>query len=349
MIEIDGSTHSGSGTLLRYAVSLASLVCDPVHIFRIRAKRDKPGLRPQHLEALRACSSMASGRLEGDHVGSSEIWYYPGKALKAGTYHWDIGTAGSTTMLGFSVIPLALFAGGPCRFSIIGGLFQDFAPSAFHMQRVLFPLLERMGAEIGLEVVRPGYVPEGNGELAITVSPLSAPLESLCMLEQGKVEKIRGLALASHLDKEEVGERMALRCRALLEEYGYRPEIDVVHDDSAVQKGAALLVWARTSTGCLLGADQAGRRGRSSERIAEFVARSLMEDIGTGAVTDRHLADQLILFAALARNRTQYLVPSITDHVRSNLWLVEKILGAGTKVEGNLVKVEGIGFYPSAK
>ena len=349
MIEIDGSTHSGSGTLLRYAVALASLVGEPVHVFRVRAKRDKPGLRPQHLEALRACSSLASGRLEGDEVGSREIYYYPGKGLKGGNYHWDIGTAGSTTMLAFTVIPPALFADGSCRFSIVGGLFQDFAPSAFHMQKVLFPLVRRMGAEVSLEVVRPGYVPQGGGHLVVSVEPRKGPLEALRMLEPGAVEHIRGLSLASHLKAEEVSERMERQCRILLEAYGYSPDIEVLHDLSAAQKGAALLLWAETGAGCLLGADQAGKRGRRSERIAEFVVNSLMADLRTGATTDRHLADQLILFAALARNKTEYLVPKITDHVLSNLWLVNKILGAKTEIEGNLVRIEGIGFSPSGR
>jgi RNA 3'-terminal phosphate cyclase (ATP) len=318
-------------------------------MFKVRAKRDKPGLRPQHLEALRACSSLASGRLEGDEVGSREVYYYPGRGLKGGEYHWDIGTAGSTTMLAYTVIPPALFADGPSRFSIVGGLFQDFAPSAFHMHKVLFPLMKRMGAEVNLEIDRPGYVPQGSGRLVVTVKPLKESLKGLVMLEPGAVERVRGLALASHLKAEEVSERMERQCRMLLEQYGYSPDIEVLHDESAVQKGAALLLWAQTTTGCLLGADQAGKRGRRSERIAEFVVHSLMTDLRTGATTDRHLADQLILFAALARNKTEYIVPDITDHVMSNLWLVNKILGAGTQIEGNLVRIEGIGFSPSSK
>lgn len=349
MIEIDGSTHSGSGTLLRYAVALATLVVEPIHVLRVRARRDKPGLRPQHLSALRACSSLSSGRLEGDEVGSQEIYYYPGKSLKGGDYHWDIGTAGSTTMLAFTVIPPALFAEGPSRFSIIGGLFQDFAPSAFHMQKILVPLIRRMGAEVSLEIVRPGYVPQGGGHLKVSVTPSEDPLQPLRLLEQGAVERIRGLSLASHLKVQEVGERMAHRCRTVLKGYGHEPDIDVIHDSTAAQKGAALLLWAETTTGCLLGADRAGKPGRRSESIAEFVVGSLMEDLRTGATTDRHLADQLVLLAALASKKTEYLVPSVTDHLQSSLWLVSKILGAKTEVEGNRVRIEGVGFYPSGR
>jgi RNA 3'-terminal phosphate cyclase (ATP) len=346
VIRIDGSMHSGSGTLLRYASVLATLVGEPLHMVHIRARREKPGLRPQHLLALRACSSLCSGRLEGDAVGSREIYYYPGPLLKGGDYHWDIGTAGSTTMLAYSVIPLALYAKSPSRFSIVGGLFQDHAPSAFHMQKVLFPFLSRLGVEVRIEVIRPGYVPQGGGELQVSVQPLSRPIGCIRSLDQGRIVAIRGISLASHLEGERVAMRMADRCRELLESQGWAPQIEVQDDASAVQKGAALLLWAQTDTGCLMGADQAGKRGRRSENIAAYVVKSLLEDIGTGATTDRHLADQLILFAALAGERTEYLVPGPSEHVQSNLWLVSEMLGAKAELKGNLLRVDGVGYFP---
>jgi len=60
---------------------------------------------------------------------------------------------------------------------------------------------------------------------------------------------------------------------------------------------------------------------------------------------DRFVADQLILFAALARGQSRYMIPCLTDHIESNLWLIEKILGAGTEVKENLISIDGIGFF----
>ncbi len=155
---------------------------------------------------------------------------------------------------------------------------------------------------------------------------------------------IRGIALASHLVKEKVAERMADRSLQLLDKKGHRAVIDVLHDDSAVQKGAALLLWAETDTGCILGADRAGKLGRRAESIADHAVKSLLEDIRSGAATDRFLADQLILFAALAEGRTRYLIPGPTGHVESNMWLVKRILGAKAELDGNLLTVDGVGF-----
>ncbi len=344
MIEIDGSLYSGSGTLLRYAMALATLIVEPLHMVRIRAKREKPGLRPQHLQVVLACSSLSGGKLEGAEVGSMEILYHPGKTLEGGDFQWNIGTAGSTTMLAYILIPLALFARRPCRFSLTGGLFQDFAPSPFHLQQVLLPLLQEMGGIIQMKVMRPGYVPRGEGLLQVEINPLTHSMNPLHLLDQGIAGEIRGISLASHLQKEEVSERMAREAKKLLEERGYQSRIEILNDKTALQKGAALLLWTQTNTGCFLGADQSGKAGRRSEGIAGFVVDSLLEDLGTKATADRHLADQLIFFAALAKGITQYRIPRVTQHVEANLWLVEKFLGAKGELQNNDLRLEGIGF-----
>lgn len=342
MLRIDGSTHSGSGTIVRYAAALATVTGVPLLLHNIRAKRDPPGLRPQHLAALRACRDLSRGRLQGDQVNSQEVRYWPGKAITGGDYQWDIGTAGSATMLAFTLIAPALHAQAACRFTIFGGLFQDFAPTVFHLREVLAPLLRRMGAEIDITLVQPGYVPKGQGCLTLSVQPLDGRLRALQLTEQGEIKHIDGTALASHLAREKVSERMAARCRELLADKGYHPDIAVLDDSSAVQPGAALALWAHTSTGCILGADQAGKRGRRSEAIAEHVCRSLLEDIAAGATVDRFMADQLILFAALAEGTTAYRIPRTTAHVESNLWLIREILGADSQLQGRSLTIAGV-------
>lgn len=349
MIEIDGSHYSGSGTVVRYAVALAALTGESLRITRIRSKRPKPGLRAQHLTVVRTCCSLCRGRVEGDEVGSSEIVFHPGGPIRSAELDIDVGTAGSTTMLAFSLIPPALFAQGPSRFTLTGGLFQDFAPSAFHMQKVLLPLLRRMGVQIELKMLRPGYVPKGGGTLEVSVRPQDAPLGPLRMTSQGKVERVEGISLASHLSAQRVAQRMAEGSGKILAKHGHKAHIRVMEDASALQKGAALVLWATTDTGCIIGSDQAGKHRRSSEKIASFVVNSLMEDLRTGATTDRHVADQLILFAALAEGITEYTIPRVTDHVEANLWLVETILGAGTNLSDDTVTIEGIGYWPERR
>ncbi len=344
MLRVDGAAKSGSGTIVRTAVALAALLGEELHLTNIRAKRDKPGLRPQHLRAVRAVAELCGGELDGAAVGSRELHFKPGGRLSGGGYVWDIGTAGSTTMLALTVLPVAAFANKPSLFRIRGGLFQDFAPSAFHTQHVLLPALAEMGLEAELEVVRPGYVPKGGGILELKVKPLRGKLRPFVREELHGEPRFWGIALSSHLRERKVPERMAKRCQAVLRRRGIEASFSILHDETAPQPGAALALFCEDAEGARLGADRAGAPRRSAEEIGETVARMLLEDLDSGATVDRHLADQLILYAALAEGESRYLIPEVTDHVESNLWLAEEILGAGWEIRGKLLVIRGIGY-----
>ena len=73
MIEIDGAQQSGSGTIVRFAVALSALLGQPLHLFNARAKREKPGLRPQHLNAVLACAELCNAKIEGVRIGCQEF------------------------------------------------------------------------------------------------------------------------------------------------------------------------------------------------------------------------------------------------------------------------------------
>jgi RNA 3'-terminal phosphate cyclase (ATP) len=246
-------------------------------------------------------------------------------------------------MLALSILPVACFADAPLTARITGGVFQDFAPSPYHMQHVLAPLLDRMGVRMALRVVRAGYIPRGAGVIELYVTPTQRPLRALTVVEQGHLDRVRGIAFASHLERRRVSERMAHTCEEHLAKSGRSVTIERVNDTEALHAGASLAVWGESSTGCILGADRAGALGRSSEAIGRFVAEALLTDLGRGATVDRHIADQLVLFAALAEGTSRYLVPSQTDHLASNLWLAAQF-GAQADVQGQQVTIEGVGF-----
>jgi RNA 3'-terminal phosphate cyclase (ATP) len=140
---------------------------------------------------------------------------------------------------------------------------------------------------------------------------------------------------------------MARACEEALAAGGVACAIERVEDACASRPGAGLALWAETSTGCRLGADRAGALRRSAEAIGRQVAQALLADLGSGASVDRHLADQLVLFAALARGTTRYRVPADSEHLRTNLWLAERF-GARTRRAGARVEIEGLGLLPAA-
>ncbi len=340
---IDGATGSGSGTIVRYSVALASLLGKGIRIQNIRAGRDRPGLRAQHLSVVQACQQMCHGAVENASVGSREITYTPGERFTGGEYSWDIGTAGSTTMMAQTLLPLACFARTPSKFRLEGGLFQDFAPSAYHMKFVLLAMLKQMGIQAELDIIRPGYVPRGGGIIEVRVEP-TGKLKPLILTEQGTILSLKGMALSSHLREKRVSQRMAGECRRVLVSHGYEAEIEEIEDDGSLQEGAALAIYAVTTPGNRIGFDRAGRPGRSSESIGRYVAQNFAEDVKTGAAVDRYVADQLIIYAGLADGITRYSIPRITEHVETNLWLIEEFLGARTRVDDNVLEIEGIGF-----
>lgn len=332
---------SGSGTIVRYAVALAALLGQPVRIINARQRRREPGLRPQHATSVRACAELCGAKVDGVEVGSRTLEFVPGSHIAGGSFEWDIGTAGSATMLALSVLPVACFAAAPVRAQITGGLFQDFAPSPFHMSRVLAPLLRSMGADLSLNVVRPGYVPGGGGIIEMNVVPNRQGLDSLVLNATDQVSDVHGIALSSHLAERRVSERMASTCEEQIRGAGMACAIDRVDDVNAVHAGACLAIWAKGGTGSRFGADRAGKFGRSSEQIGHFVATTFLEDVRSGATVDRHLADQLVLFCALARGTSSYIVPRASAHLESNLWLVAQF-GARVAVDGRRVQIQGL-------
>jgi RNA 3'-terminal phosphate cyclase (ATP) len=69
-----------------------------------------------------------------------------------------------------------------------------------------------------------------------------------------------------------------------------------------------------------------------------------MADLDSGASVDRYLADQLVVFAALAAGESLYSVPRVSEHLETNLWLAEAVAGARTAIDENVVRAEGVGY-----
>ena len=76
-VTIDGSYGEGGGQILRSSLALSALTGKPLRIVHIRAKRKNPGLRPQHLTAVRAAAAVCQAQVEGAHLGSTELRFIP--------------------------------------------------------------------------------------------------------------------------------------------------------------------------------------------------------------------------------------------------------------------------------
>ena len=97
LITIDGARGEGGGQVLRTALSLSLLTGRPFRIIHVRANREKPGLRPQHLTAVKAAARMG-GRAEGAEVGSRTLTFHP-EPYEPADLEVAIGTAGATALV----------------------------------------------------------------------------------------------------------------------------------------------------------------------------------------------------------------------------------------------------------
>ncbi|MEM1991008.1 MAG: RNA 3'-terminal phosphate cyclase, partial [Candidatus Bathyarchaeia archaeon] len=171
MLEIDGSQKSGSGTILRLSIALASIINEPLHIYNIRKKRSEPGLRPQHLESVLTAAKLCNAKVKGAFIGSQELWFEPGE-ISGGELTAEIGTAGSIPMLIMTILPICAFAKQPVSLRISkGGTDVRHSPTINYLINVYLRILERMGLRAQIEVKRYGYYPKGMGEVMLRVQP----------------------------------------------------------------------------------------------------------------------------------------------------------------------------------
>ena len=337
-MEIDGSLKSGSGTILRLSVALASILGEPLHVYNIRAKRPNPGLRPQHLEAVLTAAKLCGAEVEGAKVGSREIWYTPGR-IAGGEFHAKIGTAGSIPMLLMTILPICAFADRRVTVHVSkGGTDTRNAPTINYIKHILLPILNRMGLKVGITVHKYGYYPKGLGEVTMEVQPCRR-LKPIKLEEFGELRGIRGVSVCTFLEDRKVADRQASAARRLLMRHGLDADIEVVYDRSnPAQKGSSIVLWAETTTGVLLGADSIGELRKPSEKVGEEAASALIQEVKARATADVHLADMLIPYVAMADGPCLYLTREVTEHTETNIWLAEELLG----VKFSVGKVDGL-------
>jgi RNA 3'-terminal phosphate cyclase (ATP) len=342
LLEIDGGQKSGSGTILRLSIALAGVLGEPLHIYNIRQSRGQPGLRPQHLESVFTASKLCNAEMKGATLGSRELWFKP-DGIVSGKVKAEIGTAGSIPMLLLTILPLCAYAKGAVSVQVVkGGTDVRHAPTINYLRYVLLPMLERMGLKASLTVRKYGYYPKGMGEVLLEVQPCFK-LASIRLEEFGTVEELRGVSVCTFLEDRKVAERQAKAANRYLKNHGYEAKIQVINDRSnPLQKGSSLALWAETSTGALLGGDAIGELRKPSEVVGREAAENFFREIEAQATVDVHLADMLVPYVALADGNSIYLTRDVTDHLDTNIWLAQKILGVKfqvTKVE-NLYRIE---------
>jgi RNA 3'-terminal phosphate cyclase (ATP) len=319
VVRLDGSRGEGGGQILRTALTLSLLTGRPFRIRKIRANREKPGLRPQHRTAVEAAAELGHARVVGAAVGSRELTFSPAD-YEPRDLTLDIGTAGSTGLVLQTLhLPLALRTGGGVRVVLTGGTFNPKAPAYTFLEATWRGYLWAFGMPTSLAMPAAGFYPKGGGRLEAWIEPASP--RPWAQLERGPLRRIRGIAGVANL-RDDIAQRMRDRALRRLEESGLTAGADVQIETvqwPSPGQGAALSLVAEhdgTMPATFVGL---GERGKPSETVAdEAVDQLLAFEAAKGAAVDPHSADQILLPLAFAPGRSEFSVSEVTEHLRTN-------------------------------
>jgi RNA 3'-terminal phosphate cyclase (ATP) len=340
VIEISGDLMEGGGQILRTSVTLAAITRKKVRITKIRANRPNPGLRRQHITAIQAAAALTNSEVKGLQVGSRSFEYDP-QTLDGGQFRFDIGTAGSVSLVIQAILPIALWAENLTLIELTGGTDVKWSPPIDYLRFVLFPTLRNLlGTEIGINLEQRGHYPRGGGRLTLEIPPLDTFDYEIQMKSAGTPRTINGLShcvrLPSHVAQRQAeGASEYLRSKNL--EIG---NMDVESyprsADPHYGPGSGIVVFVETDKGRILGGDSIGERGKKAERVGKDAAINLYSAIKSRAAVDRNLGDMLIPFMALSMHQSVLSVSEITSHLLTIIEIVKKFTSRKFRVEGNM-------------
>jgi RNA 3'-terminal phosphate cyclase (ATP) len=325
MLTIDGSTGEGGGQIFRTSLALSLITGTSFRIHHIRQARDKPGLRPQHLAALQAAATVGEADVEGAAVGASEITFRP-RHVRAGTYVFDVGTAGSTGLVLQTVLLPLVMARAPSSLTLDGGTHNTHAPPYDFLAEAFLPLIERMGAPVETELERPGFYPAGGGRVHVEVGA-SRGLTPLSLRHRGATRRRRARAIVSRLPRQ-IAERELAVVRSRL---GWEPhELEAVVVADAIGPGniVMLSIDSEHVTEVFTGF---GKRGVPAEVVAESAADEAERYEVAHVPVGPYLADQLLLPLALAGGGAFRTMP-LSLHATTNFEVIRAFVDVSIDV-----------------
>ena len=348
MITVDGGMMEGGGQLFRMATAYSAILGEPFGIHSIRANRAQPGLKPQHLTTLKAAASLSGAKLQGAALGSTEVVFKPRK-IRGGRYSFDIGTAGSVTLLLQCLAPIAAYTDSEVELNVRGGTAVKWSPPTPFLEKVVWRAFRSMGMRCSLDVRRHGFYPKGGGEVKAIIQPTD--MLSSIKPEIQTVGDVHGVSICGGLPRH-VAERQARSASSRIRESGFKPEITsyaLEGGEAPFSPGSLICLWASSM---YLGSDSLGERGKPAEKVGLEAAESLLEQIRTGAAVDYHTADHMVLPCSLAKGESSFKTSKLSLHTLTAIELAKVFTGAKFSVEGSIdkpatIRCEGMGYSRS--
>ena len=326
MLTVDGAQGEGGGQILRTALALSICLGKPFRIVNIRANRRRPGLQHQHLAAVNAAAKISSAEITGANRDSLQLVFKPGVVV-AGDYHFDIGTAGSTSLVLQTILPALMLAPERSTIMLEGGTHNPLAPPFEFLQYAFLPLINKMGARVKIGLQRAGFAPDGGGCIKASVVPVKQ-LQRLDINERGEILQRRVEIMLANLPMHIAEREFAVIARLLSVKDKY---LHITADARAIGPGnvVSIVVESVNITECF---SAFGQKGLPAERVAETAVKATQRYLAAAVPVGRHLADQLPVLMALAGGGSYVtLQPSL--HTLTNITVIESFTGITIETE----------------
>ncbi len=339
VLRLDGAYGEGGGQILRTALTLSMWLGCGVRLERIRAKRPRPGMRPQHLVAVRAAAQISDAHLEGDAVGSQTLVFVPRRPVRGGAYFFDVGateaggSAGAVSLIFQTLfLPLSL-ADAPSEVTLVGGTHVAWSPPFHYLAHVFLPTVARLGFRAELEIDTWGWYPKGGGVLRARVFPRQPPEGETHLLElnrRGRLVRLWGISAASNLP-DHIIRRQKREAEEFLRKAGLKAEVEEVNAPSSGPGTVVFLVAEYEHVPA--GFTAYGALRKPAEKVAREAARRLVKFHRSKAAVEPHLADQLLLPIVVSGAEASFVTSEATTHVTTNAWVIERFLGPLVEIQ----------------
>ncbi len=332
-LKIDGSYGEGGGQIVRSAVTLSCITKTPIQIENIRTNRRVPGLRPQHLTAIKLLSKICNADVQGLDVGSKTIKFLP-KNVQSKILTENIGTAGSISLILQVLIPAVSICKKSLELTIVGGTDVPWSPTSNYTKYVLGEAYSRMGIDFSMEITKRGYYPKGGGQVKLKVNPLKKLIP--ISLTQRKTKSAKLFCSYSDISSDRINDEVQ-EAENLLKDADFEINSEVKKETS-LSNGGSMLVYSYDSSS-ISGSD--GLTDTTANLAKSISKNFIRNNLGV----DIHLSDMIVLPASIIDETSVYRIKEITKHLETNLYVTSKITGCkygiGKLDDGFEVRIKG--------
>jgi RNA 3'-terminal phosphate cyclase (ATP) len=326
-IFIDGSIGEGGGQILRTSLALSCITGKGLHIENIRAARRNPGLAKQHLSCVRAACQICNGTCHGAVLRSKALDFQPGP-VKSGDFYFDIGSAGSATLVIQTVLPALFLADEPSTVTVTDGTHNPLSPPFDFLSETFLPAVEAAGFHGSCKLIKHGFFPAGGGKITFNIQPWqinSHKTINFC-------EPVNNPQISARIYTAKLPENIARRQHELLFQSNLNFK-SIEHIEVTDSDGPGSCVMIRLCSSDRITVFTAfGQRGKPSHKVISEVVDLAKDFLDSGAAVDRFLADQLLIYMAISKGGC-LTANQLTAHLTTNMEIIKKFLDVNFHVD----------------